>query len=69
MALKQVLIHNTSITSLDLSNNRIHPRALFELLGGVAANKHLLVLRVRTFTLSVLKITTIRKGKVLGKIH
>ncbi|KAL5012126.1 hypothetical protein ScPMuIL_010677 [Solemya velum] len=46
VALKHVLVHNTVLTSLDLSNNRIHPRALFELLEGFAANKHVQILRL-----------------------
>ena len=37
---------NTSLTSLDLTCNRIHPPALFELLKGLEKNKTLSSLKV-----------------------
>ena len=42
------LIENTTLQSLDLTCNRIHPPALFELLKGLEKNKSLSTLKVST---------------------
>ena len=41
VALGQVLRSNSTLRVLDLTNNRIHPPALFQLLPGVCGNKTL----------------------------
>ena len=40
------LLENTTLESLDLTCNRIHPPALFELLKGLEKNKALTTLKV-----------------------
>lgn len=42
----EALTNNTSLLTLDLSNNRIHPPALFEFIKGLENNKTLTNLKV-----------------------
>ena len=45
-AMAMALADNTSLLTLDLSNNRIHTPALFELIKGIERNKTLTILKV-----------------------
>ncbi len=44
--MKAVLQENLTLHHLDLSNNRIHPPALFELIQGLESNKTIASLKV-----------------------
>ena len=50
-ALGHALFHNSTLATLDLSNNRIHNPAMFELLSGILKNKALSTIRVSQISL------------------